>query len=156
MSSGDAIAHAAASIVVRDGYLSLSKRTLSPIAERRLIRYVVIAVMATSYAVAVLYRGSLVTLLLSTYGAVVQFAPALVATLYLRRVSGRALLSGLLLGGALTGAFVISPDLRPWDLHPGLYGLTANTLTLVIGSLGHRPSQHAQNYLATAAAPAED
>ncbi len=130
MSSGDAMAHAAASIAVRDGVVRALGRPMEPAAERRAIQRVVVAVMLLSYLVAVVYEGSLVVLLLSAYGAVVQFAPAVVAALYLKRAWGPAVLGGLLAGSALTVALVIAPRWQPIALHPGLYGLVLNVIVM--------------------------
>ncbi len=126
MSSGDAMVHAAASIAVRDGYITAGGRTLSADAERRAIRILVVAVMAAGYAFAVLYQGSLVTLLLATYGAVVQFFPAVVLGLCVRRLTARGVLSGLVVGTAVMLLFTLWPDLRPVPVHAGLYGLLPN------------------------------
>lgn len=142
MSSGDAMAHAAASIFVRDGVVTTAGRRLDPVAQRRWIRWAVVGVMGSSYAVAVAYQGSLVALLLSAYGAVVQFAPTVVATLYWRRATGPAVLAGLVGGSLVTIAFVLAPDLRPWPLHAGAYGLAVNVALLVAVSLsGRRQTQ---------------
>ena len=135
MSSGDAMVHAAASIAVRDGWLRGLGRRLEGAAELRAIRGTTVLLMGLSYGVAMAYTGSLVTLLLSTYGAVVQFFPAVVATLYWRRATGPGVLAGVVLGTAVTGLFVVAPDLRPVDLHAGVYGLAANLLALVGGSV---------------------
>ncbi len=131
MSSGDAIAHAAASILIRDGLVTAGGKTLAPATERRAIRVTLVVVMAAAYAVATAYEGSLVVLLLSAYGAVVQCAPAVVATLYWRRATAAGVLTGLFVGSAVTIAFVLQPEWRPWPLHAGLYGLIANAGCLI-------------------------
>jgi SSS family solute:Na+ symporter len=152
MSSGDAMAHAAASVIVRDGLVTAAGRSLDPVAERRAIRWAVVGVMLAAYLLAVVYRGSLVMLLLSAFGAVVQFTPGVLATLYSRRASGRAVLAGLLLGSAVTVTFVLAPAWRPLPLHAGLYGLTANLLALVLGSRGAAgPGPEAEAFLEQAA-----
>ena len=135
MSSGDAMVHATASIAIRDGYLRGLGRTLAPAAELRAMRSTTVGVMIAAYVVAMVYEGSLVALLLSTYGAVVQFFPALVATLYWRRATGMGVLWGLCAGAVLTTALVMFPQARPWDVHAGLYGLVLNTVALVGVSL---------------------
>jgi SSS family solute:Na+ symporter len=145
MSSGDAMAHAAASIAVRDGLVEALGTKLDSGRQRALIRRVVVGVMLTSYAVAVLYKGSLVALLLSAYGAVVQFAPAVVATLVWRRASGRAVLWGLITGSLLTITFVVFPDWRPFEIHAGLYGLILNTFVVVAGSLASKGNRLAES-----------
>jgi SSS family solute:Na+ symporter len=135
MSSGDAMAHAAASIAVRDGWVRALGHELDSEAERRLIRRLIVALMLLSYAAAMIayqYRVSLVMLLLSAYGAVVQFAPAVVAALYLRRTSGAAILWGLVVGSGVTIVFVLRPELQPLPLHAGLYGLVANVAVMLL------------------------
>ncbi len=139
MSSGDAMVHAAASILVRDGWVAALKKRLTPTRERTLIRWMVVGVMIISYLTAIGYKGSLVALLLSAYGAVVQFMPALVATLYVRRASGPGVLAGLLAGSLVTLLLVLWPDLRPWPLHAGLYGLAANVGAMILVSRFTRP-----------------
>ncbi len=135
MSSGDSMLHAAASILARDGSVALTGERLSAEGEMRAIRVLVVAVMVLAYGLAVAYTGSLVELLLWAYGPVVQFAPVLVATLYWRRANGRAVLVGLVLGSLINLAFVLSPELRPFEIHAGLYGLVVNTVVMVLGSL---------------------
>ncbi|MCG8420419.1 MAG: sodium:solute symporter family protein [Proteobacteria bacterium] len=135
MSSGDAMAHAAASIAVRDGLVRAGDRRFDPEQERRLIRATVVLIMLLSYGVAVLYQGSLVQLLLSAYGAVVQFAPAVIAALYWRRATGKAVLIGMLAGAAVTVYFILFPGHRFFPIHAGLYGLLANGVLVVALSL---------------------
>lgn len=131
MSSGDAMAHAAAAILVRDGLQRCLGLGLDDRTELRAIRGSIVLVMIAAWTTAVVYTGSLVTLLLTAYGAVVQFAPALVATLYSRRATGPAVLSGMLMGTVVTGLLVVWPDARPAALHAGVWGLAANLATLV-------------------------
>ena len=145
MSSGDAMAHATASIVVRDGVIRWFGRTLDPVAQRSLIRWVVVAVLIVAYSIAMLYEGSLVALLLSAYGAVGQFATVVAATLYSRRATGAGVVAALTTGALVTTLFVLWPDLRPFALHAGLYGLVANALVLVVVSgLTSRSSSDAE------------
>ena len=132
MSSGDAMAHAAASIAVRDGFTGVMGRRMAPMAELRAIRVMLVVLMAAAYAVTVGYQGSLVTMLLTTYGAIVQFAPVVVAALYLRRVSGAAALTGLVVGSAVATVFTTWPQMRPWAVHAGLYGLIANIVMMAL------------------------
>jgi len=131
MSSGDAIAHATASILVRDGWVTALRRPLSAARERSSIRVLLVVVMVASYSLAVLYKGSLVALLLYAYGPIVQFAPAVYATLFWRRATGAGVHAGLLAGIVVNVLFASMPDLRPFAVHAGVYGLAANLLTLV-------------------------
>jgi len=134
MSSGDAIAHAAASILVRDGWKTGLGRHLEAERERNCVRAVLVVVMVVAYAVALGYRESLVDLLIYAYGPVTLFAPTVVATLYWRGATGAGALGGLVGGMALLLTFQIAPWLRPWPVHAGLYALVANILILVVVS----------------------
>lgn len=136
MSSGDAMVHAAASIAVRDGWVAAWRKgeALDAHVERRLIRIVLVLVMLAAYLVAVLYDGSLVFLLLSTYGAVVQFAPAVWLGLSTDRVSGRAVLAGMVSGSLVTALLIALPALKPFAIHSGVYGLLVNVVVVLVGS----------------------
>jgi SSS family solute:Na+ symporter len=138
MSSGDAMAHAASSIAIRDGVVRALGAAPDPHRQRTLIRWTVVGVMIASYVVAVLYQGSLVFLLLSAYGAVVQFAPGVTACLFSRRATGAGVLAGLLVGSVVTVLFVAFPELKPWPVHAGIYGLVPNLLTLIVVSAFRR------------------
>lgn len=136
MSSGDAMAHAAASIAVRDGLIGAAGKTIENDRQRTLIRWTVLIVMLLAYAVTIVahyvLKSSIVIMLLYAYGAVVQFAPGLVGTLYLRRVTGRGVLAGMAVGSAVTVALLIMPQWMPIKLHAGLYGLVANTAVMLL------------------------
>ncbi len=134
MSSGDAIAHASASILVRDGLVTALGRELDAQAQRRVIRWFVVLVVLAGYVLAVSGGDTLVSLLLYAYGPVVQFTPAVLATLYSRFATGPGVLAGLVAGIATNIVFVVYPEARPFALHAGLYGLVANVLALLVGS----------------------
>lgn len=155
MSSGDAMVHAAASITVRDGLVGAAGRKLEPHRERTLIRYIVVAVMLLAYAVTLfahyVLESSIVVMLLYAYGAVVQFAPGLVATLYVRRVNGRGVLAGIVVGSVITIGMLIEPSLMPIKLHAGLYGLLANVLVMLLTP--GPPSTHSDAFLKAASTP---
>ncbi len=152
MSTGDAMVHAAAAIAIRDGWARGLGAAVDPASERRLIRWAVVAVMAASYLVAVLYQGSLVLLLLSAYGAIVQFAPAVLAALYWKRAHGRAVLAGMIAGSAATLLLTARPELRPWPLHPGAYGLALNVGVLLLGrAKAAEPRREVSEFLRVAA-----
>ncbi len=91
-------------------------------------------------------------MLLGTYGAIVQFAPTITATLYWKRARAGALLAGLLLGAGVTGFFIAFPDLRPIDWHAGIFGLIVNCLTIVAGGFmtAAEPDAHETRFLEVA------
>lgn len=147
MSSGDAMAHAAASIGVRDGLVRGLGREIDEVKQTAMIRVAVVAVMIAAYSVAVGSGASLVALLLATYGAIVQFAPTITATLYWKRARAGALLAGLLLGAGVTALFIVMPDWRPLPWHAGVFGLIVNVATIVIGSRGGNDDPHQAKFL---------
>ncbi len=150
MSSGDAMAHATASILVRDGAVTAFGWRPSARVERRVIRIVLVLVVLASYLVSVRYQGALVALLLYAYGPVTQFAPAVVATLFWRRATGAGVLAGLVAGIAVNILFAARPDLRPVGLHAGLYGLAVNVLVLAAVSLATPRDAGADEFLTAA------
>jgi SSS family solute:Na+ symporter len=156
MSSGDAMAHASASIAVRDGLVTGLGRTLTPHQERRLIRIGIVLVLLASYVVATRFGDSIVKLLIFAYGPVTQFAPGLVAVLCWRRATAPGVLAGLVLGIAVNLTYALAPGLRPLAIHPGAYGLAVNALAMVAVSLATRPrGDGGAEYLATAAGRAK-
>jgi len=86
--------------------------------------------MIVAYVLAITYKGDLVTLLLYAYGPIGQFAPVVVATLYCRRATGWGVLSGLLAGSVVTVLLGLHPGIKPFPLHPGIYGLIVNLILL--------------------------
>jgi SSS family solute:Na+ symporter len=95
------------------------------------MRALVVAIGALAYFFA-LYEGvSLVGLLLSSYGIIVQFLPPFVAALYWRRATTAGVVGGLLAGSAVTLFFFFQGDLRPWDLHEGILGFVVHVPVLV-------------------------
>jgi SSS family solute:Na+ symporter len=141
MSSGDAIVHAAASILVKDFYRVLFRPTLNDQQETTLIKYLVVAIGAVAYYFAINSEISLVYLLLLSYGVIAQIAPALLATLYWRRSTPTAVLAGLIVGSCVTLLWNLVPTLQWQDIHPGIWGLLANSLVLLVVSLNTTPME---------------
>jgi len=136
MSSGDAILHSAASIGVRDGLSHLlPKQYRNDKTERYLIRIFVIIISLVAYYFAVISDVPIVNLLLGSYGGVAQIFPLVFCMFYWRRATGYGALSGLVGGIAVTVLFLLYPELRPFPLHEGIYGLVVNILLLVGVSL---------------------
>lgn len=150
MSSGDAMAHAAASIAVRDGCISAFGLGWDEQRQRRAIQFAVVAVMVAAYALALTYQGDLVSLLLWAYGPVGQFAPAVVATLYWRRATGPGVVAGLIAGAAVVTAGSVGREWLPWPVHEGIYALVANVVALVAVSLVTAGRRDDGVFLATA------
>ncbi len=133
MSTGDALLHASAAVLVEDGLRPFWR--MSDRAQRRLMQALVLLVGLVAYIFALRTPATLVQLLLGAYGVIVQIAPILVAALFWRRATTAGALAGLLAGMVTTAVFFLNPELRLWDLHEGLFGLLANVLALVGVSL---------------------
>lgn len=145
MSSGDAITHAAASVMVQD-FVKLfipkaTDKTLTTI-----MRILVIVVAAVSYYFAVVAKVSLVMLLLGAYGAVVQFFPLALGMHFWPRANKKAALAGLIVGGLVTlfgtmgkVPFLGIPFGKVWNMHPGITGLICNFIVFIVISLLTKP-----------------
>ncbi len=139
MSTGDALVHAAASILVRDGYKTLWRPDLEAGREAKLIRRLVILIAAVAYAFAVASEISLVKLLLLSYGFVAQIAPLLLATFLWRRATRPGALAGFVAGCAVVVALNLRPEWQLLDLHPGVWGVAVNLLVGTLVSLVTEP-----------------
>ncbi len=139
MSTGDALLHAAASIGVRDGLTPFLYEKIDDRTERRLIRMLVVFIGLVAYYFAVVSEVSLVALLLGSYGGVAQIFPLMFAAFYWPRATGAGALAGLVAGLVVNTLFLVAPDLRPFPLHEGIYGLIANVIVFTTVSLATPP-----------------
>ncbi|HCH37315.1 MAG TPA: pantothenate permease [Acidobacteria bacterium] len=139
MSSGDAIVHAAGAVAIKDGYRVLAPQVMDDGDETRLIRWAVVIIGAVSYYVAIYSNISLVLLLLLSYGFIAQIFPALIASLYWRRSTPPGVIAGLVAGCLTTVVWNLIPVLQWQQIHPGIWGLAANTSILLGVSLATRP-----------------
>lgn len=141
MSSGDAILHTAASVAIRDGIAQIVKTPLSDAKERSFIRVAVLIIGFVAYYFAVVSKTSIVGLLVGAYGGVAQIFPIIFAAFYWKKASRIAAICALT-GGIVTNTFfLILPELKPFALHEGVYGLFVNILLLVSLSLWF-PNKH--------------
>ena len=147
MSTGDALLHGAASVVVEDGVLPFRK--LSDRAQRMLMRILVVAVGGVAYLFALVEGFSLVDLLLASYGIICQYMPAMVAALYWRRATTAGVVSGLLVGSAVSVFFFLYPELKPLGMHEGILGLIAHIPVLLAVTLCGKPQddEHVEGFL---------
>ena len=147
MSTGDALLHAGASVVVEDGVQPF--RPLSDKARRVLMRVLVVAVGATAYVFALNESSSLVELLLASYGIVCQFMPSMLAAMYWRRATTAGVASGLIAGAVTAVFFFLNPGLKPLGLHEGVLGLLVHVPVLLAVSLAGKPQDedHVESYV---------
>jgi len=143
MSTGDALLHAAGSILVRDFCCVLWPRKLSDARQRQLIRGLLVVISGVAYYFAVISKLSLVALLLLSYGFIAQIAPVLLATFFWARSTAAGVVSGLLAGCAVVVLLNQAPGLQWQQIHPGIWGLAVNAAVLVAVSLATRPMDRA-------------
>jgi len=143
MSSGDAIVHAAASIMVKDFYGILPGVEIDGYLETRLIRFSVIIIGAVAYYFAVVSQYSLVYLLLLSYGFIAQIFPTLIALFYWKRSTPTGVIAGLLVGCAVVVIWNLVPSLQWQQIHPGIWGIAAHLVTLVAVSKLTKPMDDA-------------
>jgi SSS family solute:Na+ symporter len=139
MSTGDALVHGGAAIAVEDIYRQLRGHAISDERRRTMIRWLAVATGVAGFILALVTGRSLVGLLLLAYGAIVQLAPAVYLAFLWKRATAAGIVAGLLVGFVLTMLLVVRPDWRPWGIHEGLVGLTANLATVVVVSFLTRP-----------------
>ena len=140
MSTGDAILHSAGSIAVRDGLVSGLGMKIDDARQRFYIRLVVVMLGITAYGLALILDQGLVDLLLMAYGGIVQIFPLVFATFYWPRATKAGALAGLVTGILVNTFFRLNPEFSPFaGMHEGVYGLTLNTLVLVVVSLLTQP-----------------
>lgn len=141
MSTGDALLHAGASVVVEDGVQPFRK--LSDGTRRVLMRVLVVAVGMLAYGLALEENASLVDLLLASYGIVCQFMPAVLAALYWRRATTAGVACGLIAGSVTALFFFLCPEFKPFGMHEGMLGLLVHLPTLGIASWAGKPQDAA-------------
>ena len=135
MSTGDAILHAAGSVVIKDFYCVLFRPDMSDAAQTFWIRAMVLVIGAVSYYLAVATDVSLVLLLLLSYGFLAQIFPVIVTTFFWPRATPQGVLAGLGTGCAVTILFNLMPALQWQGIHPGIWGLLVNVPVQVVVSL---------------------
>lgn len=133
MSTGDALLHGAASVVVEDGVRPFMD--LSDEQRRTMMRVLIVVVGLVAYWQALDAESSLVQLLLGSYGIICQLAPPVLAALYWRRATTAGAVAGLLAGAGTAVFFYIFGELRPLDLHEGILGLMVHIPVLIAVSL---------------------
>lgn len=157
MSTGANLAHTASTVLVRDLFVAVFKRDMDEGTTVVLTKIFVVVISIAAYGLALLNPASLVDLLLGAYGAVVQFFPLIVATFFWKRATTAGAFAGLLAGSLITVLFQFFVT-TPFGIHPGIWGLLANTTLLVVVSL-LRPamdSEHVDKFVEGSKASLED
>ncbi|MCE5228759.1 sodium:solute symporter family protein [bacterium] len=154
MSTQAAITQAAAVSFAKDLYGNVVRREQTPGATMWIVRLAVIVFGAISILVAA-YPGTLVLMMLTAYGSILQILPIVVAALYWKRATTAGVLSGFIAGVivifvlqvAIMAKWLSKTDLL--DLDPSLYGLALNALVMVAVSLATpaQDSTHAGKFV---------
>ncbi len=143
MSTGDALLHAGASIVVRDVVRGGLGRTLDDAAQTRWMRIgVLVLALVALAALALAGSTSIVDLLLLAYAVPIQFLPLTLAALYWPRANRVGAIAALCTGlGTCVVLFVCklaAPGLytllNPADLQIGVLGGAVHLVVLVVVS----------------------
>ena len=151
MSTGDALVHAAGTVLVNDFYKVSFKPDLDDAQERRLIRFLIVAIAGVAYYFAVFSNFSLVYLLLFSYGFLNQFMPLIIAAFFWPRATRPGVLAGLITGCATVIVWTYFPELQWQKIHPGILGLGANLVAMVSVSLATQPmdDEHVLKFVVT-------
>jgi solute:Na+ symporter, SSS family len=146
MSTGDALLHASASILVEDGLAPFFR--MDDRVRRLIMRALVLVTGGVAYGLALTNSTSLVQLLATAYGIICQLAPPVLAALYWRRATTAGVIAGLLAGWATAELFFFHPALKPFGMHEGVLGLLVHVPVLVAVSLATRrqPAGHLEAF----------
>jgi solute:Na+ symporter, SSS family len=106
---------------------------------RRLIQWLVGAVMVAAYLFAILQSSTIAYVMLMAYGFVCQFFPLVMAALFFPdRVPAKGAVTAVLVGIAVTAFFAVGPYPRPGGFHPGFLGMASNAVVMVIAAAVRR------------------
>jgi SSS family solute:Na+ symporter len=149
MSTQDTITHAAGSIFAQDLIQPLKKEKLSDASATLWIRVSVVGFGLISYLVAIFGGQTLVSLLLGSYGSIVQLLPVTAATFFWPRATKAGVIGGMLTGVIFNYLIVLKVIPKFAGVHPGLQGLLLNILVLVVVSYLTKPMdrKHVQEYV---------
>ncbi len=141
MSTADSVLLSISSMVTKDLYGRLIRPDAS---ERHLTKFGKIfswLLMAVLVVLALQLRGTtLVRLLDRKFDLLIQLSPGFLLGIHMKRLNGTGVFYGLAVGVAvsLVLAFVVND--KPFDMHPGLFGLIANLVVVFLVSYCGNPS----------------
>ena len=149
MSTQDTITHAAGSIFAQDLVQALKKEKQTEAQATLWIRVSVLGFGLISYLVAVFGGQTLVSLLLGSYGSIVQLLPLTAATFFWPRATKAGAICGILTGVVFNYLIVLKIIPKFAGIHAGLQGLLLNIIVLVVVSYMTKPMdrKHVQEYV---------
>jgi Na+/proline symporter len=131
MSTADSALLAISSMVSRDIYGGLINPEASEAAQTRLGKVTSWVVISAMVWVSTQEDLTLVRLLVIKFEVLIQVAPAFFLGVRWARLGGRAVFAGLVVGLCVSlGLWALGA--KPAGFHPGIVGLVANVLTIVI------------------------
>ncbi|MBZ9567575.1 sodium:solute symporter family protein [Modicisalibacter tunisiensis] len=130
MSTGANLAHTAAIVLVRDVLTPTVMKGASEKATVGATRWSVLGLSLAAYGLALLNPGSLVMILLTAYGLIVQLFPMVLGALFLPRLRRASVMLGALVGSVayLLMDFVWS---SPLGWHAGVWAILLNVLVVI-------------------------
>ncbi|EGQ26897.1 sodium:solute symporter family protein [Sporosarcina newyorkensis] len=130
MSSADVITHSA-SMEFTDGVIKNMLPNLTEKVTLMIMRSAVVVIGAMAYLIAVFGGQGVVALLLGAYGSIIQFTPGVLSALYWKRVTSKGVFMGIVVGFAVNFYYQLVATTTPFEIHPGLIGLIANTVVMI-------------------------
>lgn len=129
MSTGANLAHTAAVVLVRD---VLGTTLMRDVGERTTVaatRWSVLALSLIAYGIALFNPASLVMILLTAYGLIVQLLPMVLGALFFPSLNRRSVMAGAI-AGSLTFVLLDFVLGSPLGWHAGVWGMLANLAVL--------------------------
>lgn len=129
MSTGANLAHTAAVVLVRDVMGPTVMKNASDEAAVSATRWSVLGLSLLAYLVALLNPGSLVMILLTAYGLIVQLFPMVIGALFMPQLRRASVMAGALVGSL---AYVLMDFVwsSPFGWHAGVWAILLNILVV--------------------------
>lgn len=130
MSTGANLAHTAAIVLVRDVLGPTVMKRASEQTTVRATRWSVLGLSLAAYGLALLNPGSLVMILLTAYGLIVQLFPMVLGALFLPRLRRASVMFGALVGSV---AYLLMDVVwtSPLGWHAGVWAMLLNVLVVI-------------------------
>lgn len=143
MSTGANLAHTAAVVLVRD---VMTPTVLKHASETRTVsatRWSVLGLSLIAYLLALLNPGSLVMILLTAYGLIVQLFPMVIGALFMPQLRRSSVMAGALAGSVafLLMEFVWS---SPFGWHAGVWAMLLNVVVVASSQYATRAVSQSQ------------
>lgn len=135
MSTGANLLHTVATILIEDIYIKSLRKKLNGARQVKLTRLVAVVVCLSCYLLALNPPQSIMTLIVLSYGTLVQLLPVVLAALFWKRATRAGAICGLSAGIAIALYYNFAGVTPPLEVHAGIVGLMANSLILVVVSL---------------------